>query len=167
MFELFWHHHSHSLQFLTGSLQGENRGFPVKFFHTGKNLFSIHGTPAMKTGFSLWEKLHMENLVFITGMGLQWGLDGILSRSGKFDLLPFWPCIEDQAKTGPWQSFMQIFLNIQDLKKNVSNWINDIKVRLQANRSSSIVQLIIWFCVRYSHSSFTNSRSTNIKSLFI
>ena len=27
----------------------------------------------MKTGFSLWEILHRENPVFITGMGLQWG----------------------------------------------------------------------------------------------
>ena len=27
--------------------------------------------PVMKTGFSLWEKLHRENPVFITGMGLQ------------------------------------------------------------------------------------------------
>ena len=61
----------HTLQSLTESLQGENRVFPVKFSHTGKNLFSLHGTPAMKTGFSLWEKLHRENLVFITGMGLQ------------------------------------------------------------------------------------------------
>ena len=60
-----------SLQSLTGSLQGENRVFPVKFFHTVKNLFSLHGTPAMKIGFSLWEKLHRENPVFITGMGLQ------------------------------------------------------------------------------------------------
>ena len=29
------------------------RVFPVKFSHTGKNLFLLHGTPAMKTGFSL------------------------------------------------------------------------------------------------------------------
>ena len=43
----------------------------MKFSHTGKNLFSLHGTPAMKTSFSLWEKLHRENPVFITGMGLQ------------------------------------------------------------------------------------------------
>jgi hypothetical protein len=42
-----------TLQSLTGSLQGESRVFPVKFSHTGKNLFSLHGTPAMKTGFSL------------------------------------------------------------------------------------------------------------------
>ena len=35
------------LQSLTWSLQGENRVFPVKFSHTGKNLFSLHGTPAM------------------------------------------------------------------------------------------------------------------------
>ena len=30
------------------------------------------GFPVMKTGISLWEKLHRENPVFITGMGLQW-----------------------------------------------------------------------------------------------
>jgi hypothetical protein len=34
-------------------IQGENRVFPVKFSHTGKNLFSLHGIPAMKTSFSL------------------------------------------------------------------------------------------------------------------
>ena len=29
------------------------------------------GLPVMKTGFSLWEKLHREDPVLITGMGLQ------------------------------------------------------------------------------------------------
>ena len=42
-----------SMQSLTGSLQGENRVFPVNLTHTGKNLFSLHVIPAMKTGLSL------------------------------------------------------------------------------------------------------------------
>ena len=52
-------------------LRGQNRVFPVYYFHTGKNLFLLAGIPVMKTGFSLMEILHRENPVFITGMGLQ------------------------------------------------------------------------------------------------
>ena len=62
---------SSTLQSLTGSVQGQNRDFPVYFFPTGKNLFSLAGIPVMKTGFSLLGKVHRENPVFITGMGLQ------------------------------------------------------------------------------------------------
>ena len=40
-------------------------------FHTGKILFSLAGIPVMKTGFSLLEIIHKENLVLIKGMGLQ------------------------------------------------------------------------------------------------
>ena len=46
------------LQSLTGLLQGENKVFPVKFPHTGRNLFSLHGTHAMKAGFFLWSFSH-------------------------------------------------------------------------------------------------------------
>ena len=60
-----------SLQSLTGSLQSENRVFPVKFSHTGKNLFSLQGSQVMETGFFLLGKVHRETTVFITGMGLQ------------------------------------------------------------------------------------------------
>ena len=60
-----------ALQSLTGSVQGQNRDFPVYFFPTGKNLFSLAGIPVMKTGFSLVGKVHREHPVFITGMGLQ------------------------------------------------------------------------------------------------
>ena len=60
----------------------------------------------MKTGFSLWEKLHRENPVFITGMGLQcraliWNFKLSLkedlpllykvSSMGKWDFIPA-PC---------------------------------------------------------------------------
>ena len=60
-----------TLQSLTGPVQGQNRDFPVKFSHTWKNFFSLQGTPFLITGISLWEKLHRENPVFITGKGLQ------------------------------------------------------------------------------------------------
>ena len=52
-------------------LQGQNRDFPVYFFPTGKNLFLLQGSQLMETSFSLWEKVHRENPVFLTGMGLQ------------------------------------------------------------------------------------------------
>ena len=52
-------------------VQGQNRVFPVYFSHTGINLFSLQGSQVMKTGFSLLGKVHRENPVFITGMGLQ------------------------------------------------------------------------------------------------
>ena len=60
-----------TLQSRTGPVQGQNGVFSVYFSHTGKNLFSLQGSQVMKTGFSLWEKVHRENPVFITGMGLQ------------------------------------------------------------------------------------------------
>ena len=60
-----------AMQSRTGPVQGQNRDFPVYFFPTGKNLFSLAGIPVMKTGFSLLGKVHRENPVFITGMGLQ------------------------------------------------------------------------------------------------
>ena len=61
----------YTLQSLAGPVQGQNRVFPVQYFHTGKNLFSLQGSQLMKTGFSLLEILHRETPVFITGMGLQ------------------------------------------------------------------------------------------------
>ena len=57
-----------TLQSRTGPVQGQKRNFPVKFSHTGKNIFSLQGTPFLITGISLWKKLHKENPVFITGM---------------------------------------------------------------------------------------------------
>ena len=60
-----------ALQSRTGPVQGQNRVFPVYFSHTGKNLFSLQGSQVIKTGFSLWEKLHREIPVIITRMGLQ------------------------------------------------------------------------------------------------
>ena len=43
------------LQSRTGTVQGQNRVFPVQFFHTGKNLFSLQGNPVLIAGtlFSL------------------------------------------------------------------------------------------------------------------
>ena len=43
----------YALQSLIGSVQGQNRDFPVYFFQTGKNLFSLQGSQLMKTGYSL------------------------------------------------------------------------------------------------------------------
>ena len=60
-----------TLQSLTGPEQGQNRVFPVEYFHTGKILFSLAGIPVMKTGLSLMEILYRETPVFITGIGLQ------------------------------------------------------------------------------------------------
>ena len=60
-----------SLQSRTWPVQGQNRVFPMHFSHTGKNLFTLAGIPVMKTGFPLLGKVHRENPVFITGMGLQ------------------------------------------------------------------------------------------------
>ena len=37
-----------ALQSRTGLLQGQNRDFPVKFSHTGKNLFSLQGTSFLR-----------------------------------------------------------------------------------------------------------------------
>ena len=54
---------------------GPEQGFPVQYFHTGKNLFSVAGIPVMKTGFSLMEILHREIPVLITGVGLQFKQD--------------------------------------------------------------------------------------------
>ena len=50
---------------------------PNPVMKTG-NPILIAGIPVMKTGFFLWEKLHRENPVFITGMGLQ--CDTIFSK---------------------------------------------------------------------------------------
>ena len=47
------------LQSRTGPVQDQKRDFPVKFSHTGKNLFSLQGTPALIAGTP----------VFITGNG--------------------------------------------------------------------------------------------------
>ena len=54
-----WGGHVEALQSRTGLVKGQNRDFPVKFSHTGKNLFSLQGFPCEK------------NPVFITGMSLQ------------------------------------------------------------------------------------------------
>ena len=67
-----------SLQSRTGPVQGQDRVFPVYFSHTGKNLFTLAGIPVMKTGFSLLGKVHRENPVFITGMGLQCTLKSMI-----------------------------------------------------------------------------------------
>ena len=55
---------------------GPEQVFPCEVFHTGKNLFSLQGTPVLIagtpifiTGISLWRKLHRETPVFITGNG--------------------------------------------------------------------------------------------------
>ena len=63
------HCSTNTLQSRTGPVQGQKRNFPVKFSHTGKNIFSLQGTPFLITGISLWKKLHKENPVFITGKG--------------------------------------------------------------------------------------------------
>ena len=39
-----------ALKSLTRSVQGQNRDFPVYFFPTGKNLFSLQGTPVLMAG---------------------------------------------------------------------------------------------------------------------
>ena len=53
------------------TLQSRTGPVPVYFSPTGKHLFSLQGSQVMKTGFSLLGKVHRENPVFITGMGLQ------------------------------------------------------------------------------------------------
>ena len=50
---MFLHYYA-TLQSRTGPVQGQNRDFPVYFFHTGKNLFSLQGSKVMKTDFSLY-----------------------------------------------------------------------------------------------------------------
>ena len=51
-----WGGHVEALQSRTGLVQGQNRDFPVKFSHTGKNLFSLQGFPCEKnfTGKTLF-----------------------------------------------------------------------------------------------------------------
>ena len=56
------------------------------FSHRGKNLYTLAGIPVMKTCFSLLRKVHREYPVFITGMGLQCGLQKF--RSEKQMALP-------------------------------------------------------------------------------
>ena len=61
-------------------VQGQYRartGFSLWSFPHRKNLFSLQGTPVFIagtpvfiTGISLWEKLHKENPLFITGNGI-------------------------------------------------------------------------------------------------
>ena len=76
-----------SLQSLTGLVQGQNRVFPVEYFPTEKNLFSLAGIPVMKTGFSLLEILHRENPVLITGMGLQFCFEVRISSKNKYNVI--------------------------------------------------------------------------------
>ena len=65
----------HALQSRTGPGQGQNRVFPVYFFHMEKPVFitgepfSHCRDPVFITGISLLEKIHRENPVFITGNG--------------------------------------------------------------------------------------------------
>ena len=68
--ESIWYHSEplDALQSRTEPVQGQNRVFPVYLSHTGKYLFSWQGSQMMRTGFSLWEKVHRENPVFITGI---------------------------------------------------------------------------------------------------
>ena len=54
------------------------QGFPCEVFHTGKNLFSLQGTPVLiagtpvfNTGISLWENFTGRTLFSLQGMGLQ------------------------------------------------------------------------------------------------
>ena len=56
-----------TLQSHTGTVQGQNRVFPVYFSHTGKNLFSLQGSQVKETGFSLLGKVHRENPVLLQG----------------------------------------------------------------------------------------------------
>ena len=53
----------------TGPVQGQNRVFPVQYFHTGKNLFSLQGTPVLIAGtlYSL-QGIPCEN--YYTGISL-------------------------------------------------------------------------------------------------
>ena len=57
---------------------GPEQGFPCEVFHTGKNLFSLQGTPGLIagtpvfiTGISLWENFTGKTLCSLQGMGLQ------------------------------------------------------------------------------------------------
>ena len=57
---------------------GPEQGFPCEVFHTGKNLFSLQGTPVLIagtpvfiTGISLWENFTGKTLFSLQGMGLQ------------------------------------------------------------------------------------------------
>ena len=70
-----------SLQSCTGLVQGQNRVFPVKFSHTGKNLFSLQGTPVLIAG----------SPVFITGISLC-----TFPRREKPVLITWEPCNENR-----------------------------------------------------------------------
>ena len=57
---------------------GPEQDFPCEVFHTGKNLFSLQGTPVLIagtpvfiTGISLWENFIGKTLFSLQGMGLQ------------------------------------------------------------------------------------------------
>ena len=57
---------------------GPVQGFPCEVFHTGKNLFSLQGTPVLIagtpvfiTGISLWENFTGKTLFSLQEMGLQ------------------------------------------------------------------------------------------------
>ena len=50
---------------------GPVQGFPCVAFPHREKMFTLAGIPVMKTGFSLLEIIHKENLVLIKGMGLQ------------------------------------------------------------------------------------------------
>jgi len=58
----------------------------VKFFSQENKPVFITGIPVMKKSFSLREKLHRENPVFITGMGLQCSAN-IIFRCNNFQVI--------------------------------------------------------------------------------
>ena len=60
-----------SLHYWTSMMSQHRKPHPLMKNLTGKILFSLQGSQLMQTGFSLWEKVHRENPVFNTGMGLQ------------------------------------------------------------------------------------------------
>ena len=74
-----------SLQSLTGLVQGQNRDFPVSYFHSGKNLLLVAGIPVVKTGFSLLEILHRETLFSLQG----WVYSPLNSNLINFNNLEF------------------------------------------------------------------------------
>ena len=85
---LFWSHISNHIQGVDYTAipyrasTGPEQGFPCEVFHTGKNLFSLQGTPVLIagtpvfiTGISLWENFTGKTLFLLQGMGLQCVLD--------------------------------------------------------------------------------------------
>ena len=76
---------------------GPEQGFPCEVFHTGKNLFSLQGTPVLIagtpvfiTGISLWENFTGKTLFSLQGLQC--------SRAGFF-----------------WKRWISIFLRFQNL----------------------------------------------------